>query len=44
MAYKLGKIYIIIMRCSCLLGDKYEFNANVRAKDDKITKIHHFVP
>ena len=31
------------MRYSCLLGDEYEFTANVRDKDYKITKIHLFV-
>ena len=31
------------MRYSFLLDDKYKFNANVRDKDHKITKIHHFV-
>ena len=31
------------MRYSFLLDDKYKFTANVRDKDHKITKIHHFV-
>ena len=42
-AYKFRYFYIKTIRCSCLLGDEYKFNANVRDKDHKITKIHHFV-
>ena len=39
-AYKVDNFYI---KPPCLLDDNYKFNANVRDKDHKITKIHHFV-
>ena len=42
-AYKVHNFYIKTTRHSCLLDDNYKFNANVRDKDHKITKIHHFV-
>ena len=38
-----GNLYIKTIRCSYLFGDKYKFNANVRYKDHKNTKIHHLV-
>ena len=31
------------MKYSFLLDDNYKFTTNVRDKDHKITKIHHFV-
>ena len=41
--YKVDNFYIKTTRHLCLLDDKHKFNANVRDKDHKITKIHHFV-
>ena len=42
--YVLNYFCIKTMRYSFLLRrDKYKCNANVRCKDNKITKIHHFV-
>jgi len=42
-AYKVHTFYIKAMKYLFLLDDKYKFTANVRDKDHKITKIHHFV-
>ena len=42
-AYKVHNFYIKTIKHSCLLDDNYKFNANVRDKDHKITKIHHYV-
>ena len=41
--YKVHNFYINTMRYSFLLGDSHKFTTNVRDKDHKITKIHHFV-
>ena len=35
--------YVKTMGCSCLLGDKYKFTANVRDQDHKNAKKHYFV-
>ena len=42
-AYKVRTLYITTMRYSFLLDNNHEFTTNVRDKDHKITKIHHFV-
>ena len=42
-AYKVRPFYMKTMKYSLLLDDKYKFTANLRDKDHKITKIHHFV-
>ena len=42
-AHKVHNFYIKTTRYSCLLDDTYKSTANVRDKDHKITKIHHFV-
>ena len=42
-SYSMHTKYVIFIRYSCLLGDKYKFTANASNKDHKITKMHHFV-
>ena len=42
-AYKVGIFYIKTIKYSFSLDKNYKFTANVREKDHKITKIHHFV-
>ena len=42
-AYRVHIFYIGTTRCARLLGDKYKFNANVRDKDNKITKMHYLL-
>ena len=40
--HKVCHFYIKHIKHLCLLGDKCKFTANVKDKDLKITKMHHF--